>query len=42
MLLPDVSVLIYAHRSDSITTHAKYAEWLTSLRPDRSRLRSLF
>ena len=31
MLLPDVSVLIYAHRRDSITTHAQYAEWLAKL-----------
>ena len=31
MLLPDVSVLIYAHRSDSCHDHAAYAEWLTDL-----------
>ncbi len=31
MLLPDVSVLSYSHRSDSVTTHALYAEWLTKL-----------
>ena len=31
MLLPDVNVLLYAHRSDSITNHADYAKWLTGL-----------
>ena len=31
MLLPDVNVLIYAHRVDSTTEHAKYAAWLTRL-----------
>ncbi|HLU81759.1 MAG TPA: type II toxin-antitoxin system VapC family toxin [Trueperaceae bacterium] len=31
MLLPDVNVLIYAHREDSIPEHAKYAAWLTAL-----------
>lgn len=31
MLLPDVSVLLYAHREDSITAHAQYAAWLTKL-----------
>ena len=31
MLLPDVNVLIYAHRSDSCEDHAAYAEWLTAL-----------
>jgi len=31
MLLPDVSVLLYAHRTDSITSHAQYAAWLTKL-----------
>jgi toxin-antitoxin system PIN domain toxin len=31
MLLPDVNVLIYAHRSDSCDEHAAYAEWLTAL-----------
>jgi toxin-antitoxin system PIN domain toxin len=31
MLLPDVSVLIYAHREDSTVDHPRYAEWLTSL-----------
>lgn len=31
MLLPDVSVLIYAHREDSTVDHPRYADWLTSL-----------
>lgn len=31
MLLPDVSVLLYAHRSDSLPNHAEYAQWLTGL-----------
>ncbi len=31
MLLPDFSVLIYAHREDSTDEHAAYAAWLTSL-----------
>lgn len=31
MLLPDVSVLIYAHRRDSTHDHPRYAEWLTGL-----------
>ncbi len=31
MLLPDVNVLIYAHRSDSCNDHAAYATWLTHL-----------
>jgi toxin-antitoxin system PIN domain toxin len=31
MFLPDVNVLIYAHRSDSCEDHAAYAAWLTSL-----------
>jgi toxin-antitoxin system PIN domain toxin len=31
MLLPDVSVLIYAHREDSTVDHPRYAEWLTDL-----------
>jgi hypothetical protein len=26
MLLPDVNVLVYAHRKDSIPSHAEYAE----------------
>jgi toxin-antitoxin system PIN domain toxin len=31
MLLPDVNVLIYAHRVDSCEDHEAYAEWLTAL-----------
>jgi hypothetical protein len=31
MLLPDVSVLIYAHRSDATDDHPLYADWLTRL-----------
>lgn len=31
MLLPDVNILIYAHREDSTTDHPRYAEWLTRL-----------
>ena len=31
MFLPDVNVLIYAHRTDSCADHAAYAEWLTGL-----------
>ena len=31
MLLPDVNVLVYAHRTDSTEDHARYAEWLTGL-----------
>ena len=31
MLLPDVNVLIYAHREDSTSEHTRYAAWLTSL-----------
>ena len=31
MLLPDVNVLVYAHRRDSIPSHAEYAEWLSGL-----------
>ena len=31
MLLPDVNVLIYAHRIDSCDDHAAYADWLTDL-----------
>jgi toxin-antitoxin system PIN domain toxin len=30
MLIPDVNVLIYAHRAES-PEHERYAEWLTSL-----------
>lgn len=31
MFLPDVNVLIYAHRSDSCDDHLAYARWLTDL-----------
>jgi toxin-antitoxin system PIN domain toxin len=31
MLLPDVNVLIYAHRTDSCSDHDAYARWLTEL-----------
>ena len=31
MLLPDVNVLIYAHRQDSSEDHARYTRWLTDL-----------
>mgnify|MGYP001048700107 CR=1 FL=1 len=31
MLVPDVNVLIYAHRSDSSVDHPAYAVWLTDL-----------
>ena len=31
MLLPDVNVLVYAHRRDSIESHVQYAEWLSGL-----------
>ncbi len=31
MFLPDVNVLIYAHRTDSCDDHAAYAQWLTNL-----------
>lgn len=31
MLLPDVNVLVYAHRRDSIPGHSDYAEWLSAL-----------
>lgn len=31
MLLPDVNVLIYAHREDSTPDHSHYARWLTDL-----------
>lgn len=31
MLLPDVNVLIYAHRTDATSEHAAYARWLTEL-----------
>ncbi len=31
MLLPDVNVLVYAHREDSHPEHSRYAAWITSL-----------
>jgi predicted nucleic acid-binding protein len=31
MLLPDVNVLIYAHREDSTPDHSRYADWITRL-----------
>ena len=31
MFLPDVNVLIYAHRTDSCADHPAYARWLTDL-----------
>ena len=31
MLLPDVSVLVYAHRVDSTVDHPRYAHWLEDL-----------
>jgi len=31
VLLPDVNVLIYAHRIDSCDEHPAYASWLTAL-----------
>ena len=31
MLLPDVSVLLYAHRADATDEHPRYADWLTAL-----------
>jgi toxin-antitoxin system PIN domain toxin len=31
MLLPDVSVLIYAHREDSTPDHSRYARWMIDL-----------
>lgn len=31
MLLPDVNVLVYAHREDSSPDHPRYAQWLTEL-----------
>jgi len=31
MFLPDVNVLIYAHRTDACDDHAAYAGWLTAL-----------
>lgn len=31
MLLPDVNVLVYAHRRDSSDEHPRYAQWVTDL-----------
>lgn len=31
MFVPDVNVLIYAHRIDSCEDHEAYAEWLTTI-----------
>jgi hypothetical protein len=31
MLLPDVNVLVYAHREDSTPDHLRYADWITRL-----------
>ncbi len=31
MLLPDVNVLIYAHRQDSTPDHRRYADWVIGL-----------
>jgi toxin-antitoxin system PIN domain toxin len=31
LLLPDVNVLLYAHREDSHTEHKRYAAWVTAL-----------
>ena len=31
MLLPDVNVLIYAHRTDGHPEHARFAAWITAL-----------
>jgi toxin-antitoxin system PIN domain toxin len=31
MLLPDVNVLLYAHRADSTPDHPRYAEWVSRL-----------
>jgi toxin-antitoxin system PIN domain toxin len=31
MLLPDVNVLLYAHRRDSHPEHPRFAEWVTQL-----------
>ena len=31
MYVPDVNVLIYAHRTDSCDDHEAYAQWLTAL-----------
>jgi len=31
MLIPDVNVLIYAHREDSTPDHDQYARWMTDV-----------
>lgn len=31
MLVPDVNVLVYAHREDSTSEHAEYAAWVTGM-----------
>jgi toxin-antitoxin system PIN domain toxin len=31
MILPDVNVLVYAHRPDSIHNHQEYAAWLSEV-----------
>jgi toxin-antitoxin system PIN domain toxin len=31
MILPDMNVLVYAHRLDSIHNHEEYAAWLTGV-----------
>lgn len=31
MLLPDVNVLVYAHREDSTPDHPQYAKWMVDL-----------
>ena len=36
MLLPDVNVLLYAHREDSHREHSRYAAWVTALATGRS------
>ncbi len=35
MILPDVNVLIYAHREDSTPDHSRYAQWLIDLATGR-------
>ena len=35
MLLPDVNVLVYAHRTDSHREHERFASWVTSLATGR-------
>lgn len=37
MKLPDVNVLVYAHREDGSREHEAYAEWLTELASSPSR-----